>query len=79
MSRTNWQILFSDEEAGLEQRIDQARRAKGMTKKGFFLYGVANMVPELATEIVDHLMAKPHSKTAKIVKEDIEDVANSDS
>jgi hypothetical protein len=76
MKRYVWTIWYTDEDRALFDRIDQVRRAKGMTKKGFVLYGIANNNPELAAEIVDYLMKKPRSKNRKAVGKDIEDVAN---
>lgn len=78
MSRPSWQLIFNPAEEAIVEKIDQVRKAKGMTKKGLFFYSAANLFPELATEIVDMLMTKPHSKTTKLVKKDIENEANRD-
>lgn len=73
---TPYTIYFNVEnpqEKQLLDRIEEARQLKGMSKKGFFLYGIANLVPPLAQEIVSYLTAKPYSADRKVVTEDIKD------
>lgn len=76
--RTNWIVWFDDKDMEIHDKIEDVRRAKGMTKKGFILYAIANMIPELAPDILDYLMKRPRSRIAKSIREDIEDVANAD-
>jgi hypothetical protein len=63
-------VYFNEDELELLEKIDDARILKGMSKKGFFLYGIANLVPELAPDIIRHLTKRPYSKnTAAVIKD----------
>lgn len=66
----SYQLHFDEHEHELFDLIEKARIMKGMTKKGFFLYAVANFIPELSTPIVKTLTSKPHSKNTKAIVED---------
>lgn len=73
-----YQIFFTAEEFELYEKIEEARMLKGMSKKGFFLYGIATLVPEIAPEIILALIARPYGRNTKAVKKDIQNELNSD-
>lgn len=69
-------VYFNQDEMDLYEKIEEARQLKGMSKKGFFLYGIANLVPELAPDIIRHLTKRPYSKNTAAVAKDINDATN---
>lgn len=71
-------VYFTEDEYPLLEQIEQARQLKGMTKKGFFLYGIANLVPELAPAIIQHLTKRPYSMNADAVVKDANDAINTE-
>lgn len=76
--RRVWTIWYTSDDDWLFDKIDQARRAKAMTQKGFLLYAIANMEPDLAADIVEYLMKKKRSKNTPVIAKDLENAANTD-
>lgn len=68
-----WFDAENPEEMSLMRKLEEARKIKGMTRKGFVLYGVANLVPELAPVIMDVLLNKPRSGNRKAVLKDVDE------
>lgn len=52
-----WGINILQREQPLFDKIDTVRRARGMSRKGFIMHGIANMCPELTEEIVSYLIS----------------------
>lgn len=63
----SWGLWYKPEEQQLMDLIDDHRKVKGMTRKAFILYAIANMIPDLAEPIVEHLLARPKTKDAQAI------------
>jgi hypothetical protein len=73
-----YSVFFDEIDWPLLEKIEEARQLKGMTKKGFFLYGIANLVPEIAPEIIQSLTKKPYSKNTSAVVADVAEATKED-
>lgn len=65
-NRIPYQVFFSPEEQHIFDALETARKVKGMTRKSFVMIAAANMVPEIAPTIVDHMATKQRTQLRKV-------------